>query len=1122
MKLEKLTIHNIASIADAEIDFTQSPLSDSQLFLICGDTGAGKTTILDAISLALYGKTPRFASDRTKDASKELAGASIDKVEQIVRRNTVEAFSELIFSENGKLYKARWFASRTRNKIDGDIKKPEKCIIDLATQKEISEKIDAIIGLTFEQFCRTTMLAQGEFTKFLFCTDDEKAEILEKLTNTSEFAQYGIKIYNKYHQLESDFKNKNVLIETQEKNLLAEDVVVRLAEEMKNLEESNKNLSQTQRQLTEKKNWISKGITLHKKEEDSKEQKEKIEREIQSTQFLQKEKTISDWEKSISARIAYTELQKAKKEDVQIANDFISVQTDYSQALANLNWLQSNIKGLLERQAKGIAFVESQKRYADMFAQEQTICSHLQNIQKAKVSISTFQTQKSEKETAIERLSNDLIALQKALEQAKEQNEKKQAEIDAKTAELQSKNKAKLDEMLGEIQTKLSSIELILEKKKNLRSQKENTKSIENTISQIKSGIQKNRSDNKTLGATVSSQEKLVEGLQKMYDKLSSATDNAVQRIKSTLSVGDICPVCGQKIVKLVDVDFSKDFADADKQLKEAQKELENAKDNLRKNDLEHDSLKKRLEEKEKELGDLQTLIAKDQKEISKKCAEIAVQNEKLADVKNRCETELKQLANAQKECRELEKSISVLQKEKNEQTQPALEKANKIVSDKQTELQTTKTELKNSLANIQSATNTLNDEMAIVKSMITYDNWTAEFNSDADCFIQKLQRDANTYAKSQEALQNLANDITVCQKEEKQIRGLRDSVVSTIPKWQTITNSQAVENKEVVGLWTKILQTISTLVNNQKTVRKVIEEKETALQKFYFEHPECDEEHIVLLSAYNDTQINTIKSETEEKKKSLNVAVGEYNGVTKDIADWQNQKPKDVLDTDTVESVEEQIKAIETQISEATKKIGENKNNIDVNEKNKAQIAEQLKARDELKVVRDKWKIFSDKLGDSEGKKFKRVIQTYILQNLLTSANVYLDQLSNRYRLDSLGLSLTVIDNYENGAIRPIKSLSGGESFLVSLAMALALSNINRSGFSVEMLFIDEGFGSLSGEYLNTVMTALEQLNAEENRKIGVISHIEGLRDRIKTHIQVTRNGRDASKITVIDKRIA
>ena len=71
-------------------------------------------------------------------------------------------------------------------------------------------------------------------------------------------------------------------------------------------------------------------------------------------------------------------------------------------------------------------------------------------------------------------------------------------------------------------------------------------------------------------------------------------------------------------------------------------------------------------------------------------------------------------------------------------------------------------------------------------------------------------------------------------------------------------------------------------------------------------------------------------------------------------------------------------------------------------------------------------------------------------------------------------------------------------------------------------MLFIDEGFGTLSGEYLNTVMTALEQLNAEEKRKIGVISHIEGLRDRIKTHIQVTRNGRDASKITVIDKRIA
>ncbi|MCQ2960180.1 MAG: AAA family ATPase [Bacteroidales bacterium] len=1121
MKLEKLIIRNIASIADAEIDFTKSPLLDSQLFLICGDTGTGKTTILDAISLALYGKTPRFANDRTKDSSKELAGASIDKVEQIIRRNSVDASSELIFSEKGIRYKALWSASRTKNKIDGTIK-IDKGITNLANQIAVSEKTEAIIGLTFEQFCRTSMLAQGEFTKFLFCSEDEKAEILEKLTNTSEFAQYGIKIFNKYRQLESDFKSKNLLIESQEKNLLAEDEVARLAEEMKNLEELNRTLTQNKQILTAKKDWIQRGITLRKKETEAKEKEEKIGVEIQSAQFIRKEKTISDWEKSITARVAYTELEKAKKEDSQLAQDFISAQKDYSDALANLNWLRSTIKDLQDRQYNGEAFINSQKLYADMFSQEQTIRGHLQNIQKNKTSIVMFQEQKAEKERAIEQLKNELGVLIKVLNSAIDQNDKKQAEIDAKNAALQSKDKAKLYGMFDEVKTKSSTIELILEKEKNLQFQKDKIKTIQATMSQIKNDIQKNRFENKSLDSKVSAQKKLVEGLQKMFDKLSSATDNAVQRIKSTLSVGDTCPVCGQKIAALINVDFSNEFAEAEKQLKKAKDTFEQDKDALHKNDVEHDGLKERLVEKKKELDDLQNSITEEEAEISKKCEAIGVQKEKLADVKKQYESELQDIQKKQKECHDLENAILALQKEKNEQTQPALDKAKNMVSDKQSGLQTTQKELENSLANIQNATKTLNDEMAVVSPMIAYENWITEFSSNADAFIQKLQKAADTYKKSIETLQKLAGDVATYKKEENQILELQKSIVGTIPEWQTITTSEVIENKNVTSKWTQILQIISGLVNRQKIVQENVAENKSILQTFYTEHTECDEAYLVWLSAYSDTQISTFKSEVNKTNHDLNIAKGEYLAVQKDLEDWQKQKPENVSEYDTVESIGNKITDIENEILKATQKIGENKISIEINENNKSKIATQLQERNEIKVVYDKWKILSDKLGDASGKKLRRVIQTYILKNLLTSANVYLNKLSNRYQLDSLDLSLTVIDNYENGAIRPIKSLSGGESFLVSLAMALALSNINKAGFSVEMLFIDEGFGTLSSEHLDSVMTALEQLHIEGNRKIGIISHVEGLRDRIKTHIRVTRNGHDASKIAVIDKRIA
>ena len=117
-------------------------------------------------------------------------------------------------------------------------------------------------------------------------------------------------------------------------------------------------------------------------------------------------------------------------------------------------------------------------------------------------------------------------------------------------------------------------------------------------------------------------------------------------------------------------------------------------------------------------------------------------------------------------------------------------------------------------------------------------------------------------------------------------------------------------------------------------------------------------------------------------------------------------------------------------------------------------------------------------------------------------------------------GLMLSVIDADEGYAVRPVNTLSGGEQFLVSLSLALGLAGMNDSGLSVDMLLIDEGFGTLSGEYLNSAIEALERLNAlTGTRKVGVISHVERLRERIKTHIEVTRNGHDPSTVKVVPR---
>ena len=203
MKFQKLTIHNIASIEDAVIDFEAEPLAGSEVFLITGKTGAGKSTILDAICLALYADTPRLYSTKMQGATMDMKNKLlIDDPRQLMRRNTVEAYVSLTFmGSNGVNYQATWAVARAYKKLSGNIKdktwelKNLDTNVTLTKDADIRNEIRIAIGLDFNQFCRTTMLAQGEFTRFLNSKDNEKAEILEKITGVDVYSKIGAKVY---------------------------------------------------------------------------------------------------------------------------------------------------------------------------------------------------------------------------------------------------------------------------------------------------------------------------------------------------------------------------------------------------------------------------------------------------------------------------------------------------------------------------------------------------------------------------------------------------------------------------------------------------------------------------------------------------------------------------------------------------------------------------------------------------------------------------------------------------------------------------------------------------------------------------------------------------------------
>ncbi len=220
MKIEKISVKNLASLEGSfEVDFTQEPLKSAGIFAISGSTGAGKSTLLDALCLALYDKTPRFAVNTDGFTLQDGAKSTIkqDDVRNILRRGTGEGFAEVEFiGVDGHRYRSTWTVWRAGNRANGSLQNQKMQVMDLTnnedlkgTKKELLEQLVKLIGLSYEQFTRTVLLAQNDFATFLKSRGTEKAELLEKLTGTEIYSLISREIFNRWRSSENDLSLLN-------------------------------------------------------------------------------------------------------------------------------------------------------------------------------------------------------------------------------------------------------------------------------------------------------------------------------------------------------------------------------------------------------------------------------------------------------------------------------------------------------------------------------------------------------------------------------------------------------------------------------------------------------------------------------------------------------------------------------------------------------------------------------------------------------------------------------------------------------------------------------------------------------------------------------------------------
>lgn len=507
MKILAIRLKNLTSIEGmVEVDFTAEPLHSAGIFAISGPTGAGKSTLLDALCLALYDKSPRFA---TSVESVNLADVGDNQINQsdvrnLLRRGTSDGYAEVDFlGIDGRRYRSRWSIRRTRNKISGSLQPQTLEVKELDTEKEFQGtkkelliQLVELVGLTYEQFTRTVLLAQNDFATFLKSKGAAKAELLEKLTGTGVYSRISQEVYarNKAAQEEVTLiqNRMNVIELMPEEELLALQKEKELSAEkrvtgIKLLAEQNEQLNVVRSLKMQEDLW-------KKKQQEEQEEQARL-KMLQGALASQEEGLVhfkAQWE------AIQPDLKKARQLDVQIQ----SQQDSYTQS-----------KQMLQSANKQVSEQEQKMRMAT----EQLQVSY----------------------SSLNRLLNH-VGIEKAL-QLEQVEEILRQEADKLTAGINTNEERLL---------RLNSFGYPLLTEEQMKLQKEltrqqNIRQLTETQTKTKAEIERLEKETTDCLKQLTEQETALKVTQRLYENVRMAVGKDVKALRQQLQEGEACPVCG-------------------------------------------------------------------------------------------------------------------------------------------------------------------------------------------------------------------------------------------------------------------------------------------------------------------------------------------------------------------------------------------------------------------------------------------------------------------------------------------------------------------------------------------------------------------------------------------------
>ncbi len=1262
MRFHRIRVVNINSLYDEQVIDLENGLGGAGLFLIHGPTGSGKSTILDAICLALYGRTPRLDDKVTKNAA-EIDGLKGSDPKLVMSRGAGTSTAEVEFSIAGadggsERWRAAWNIRRARDKSDGNFQEPVRGLwrqspsgeweelVSSAKKKDFEEHFSAALqGLSFEDFQRTTMLAQFAFREFLEAGEDKRAELLERMTSGGRYREIGKRA----------FEERRAAVERLaiiDAKLLGHAPLEPEAEEAKRAELTAIEAEVTgfAAHIAELEAQRSFWVELVKRRAEAESARAEVaaaeaERSGAAVELaalaadeLVAPARVAMWAlREARSRLERAEQERARAAEVLTSRGLAALEAEAKKLVAaeTRAQVESSAKDMLgpldaadaawreralAREAESKAVAEAKSRstalegaqgaLAKATAKASDVAAEVAGLEQRLAAIPA-QARLFEATPGLEaalaelkRARSDLAEKTRALVASTSRRDKTRQDLDALKqqsaplmlafAEAEARVLRAREELGvvagGEVPEQAQRQWHAADLRRNgLERELETLGLATKVLEGLTTGISKIEVERaitqSRLDAGLETARLFEIGIDRDEPLLRSEVEKVsmlekmlylVER-RDVLVEGEECPVCGSTehpYIKAPDMAPSFESVKQDKARVEAEvaelgariasdkRSLEAARRAVATAEAEVKAKVERLVQlasdktaKEQEVEELEARLG-----VSRRAEEREGLRLKLVEEASAARAREAGLQACMVEVRAAIEALERIQSERSSNQAEQAKKASELgeatalvaagetardelagrVSQREAALAASLAEVEVAEPTLESGvaaavarkTNVVESQSAIALAEARRREVEVEVTRLREAVglrTEEVER-ARALAEAASTRREVADRAVAATFEGRDPKPIREALVREV--------KTAVEADEAAGAAANAAKqakagaegALGSLVGAVEAARSVVE---SAMVGFEVACAGCGiaalEAEVVARSLeegrrgeLRSLQERLVKRQTEVRAKAEAAQAALVAAEAKRTVDAPSELPN-VDDTQRVVVLAQRSAEVQSRRSEAEQAVGALRQVLLRNEESKGEHAALNVERSLAKEDAEHWGSVADLIGTNEGRAFVAIVQALNLNAVIELANARLSRFMRRYSLEQVvdksgapRLDFVVVDAFNQGAPRTVKSLSGGESFIVSLALALGLADLRSSRLRIETLLIDEGFGSLDGKTLQEVLDALTALQAASGAQIGLISHVEMMREAIPAQIAVVpiENGRSKVKV--------